>query len=135
MGAWGEGALQNDAALDWLIGLGSKGVEALRKTLALAADTAADDYLDVDDGSAALVAAEMVAAARHSIRDNLGKRVAAWLDAHAETVTADDEALAKRAVQRVLAKNSELASLWGGSAEWNANAQALLQRLRGDASS
>jgi hypothetical protein len=131
MGAWGEESFQNDAAMDWLPSLEGEGVAVLRRTLSAVADTREDDYLDVDDGSATLAAAEIVAASRRGERDRVPKGLGAWLDSNAAAVTAEDEAVARRAVQRVLARNSELSSLWGHDAGWHANVRALLGRLGG----
>ena len=52
MGAWGAKAFENDSALDWFAELEANGVTALRSILSRVADTAEDDYLDVDDGRA-----------------------------------------------------------------------------------
>jgi hypothetical protein len=59
MGAWGEKAFQNDSALDWLAEFEGRGVVMLRKTLSRVADVPVDDYLDVDDGTCSIAAAEI----------------------------------------------------------------------------
>lgn len=107
-------------------------MRALRSVLSRAAETAEGDYLDVDDGSPAIAAAEIVAAARGGSREGLPKQAATWLDVHAATVTAEDVELARRAVQRVFGENSELRSLWEGhgpDSAWHVRVRLLLQRL------
>ncbi|CAN5922775.1 hypothetical protein BH11MYX4_BH11MYX4_12900 [soil metagenome] len=132
MGAWGEKAFENDSALDWLADLEAEGVDALRDLLASVADTDDEEYLDVDDGAAAIAAAEIVAAARGRGRDRLTKEVIAWLDGNAPDLVAEDLVLACRAVERVVAGNSELRELWEeGSSDspWHADVRTLLERL------
>ena len=132
MGAWGEKAFENDSALDWLNDLESEGVDALRDLLARVTDTDEEDYLDVDDGASAIAAAEIVAAARGRGRDRLTKPVLAWLDANADDLVEQDLILAARAVERVVAGNSELRELWedgGPDSPWHADVRTLLTRL------
>jgi hypothetical protein len=132
MGAWGVGAFQNDAALDWLAELEADGVGALRRVLTRVANTDADEDLDADDGSAAIAAAELVAATLPSGRDRLTKRARSWLDANAIAIEADDVGLARRAVERVLGAESELRALWdenGPDTEWHDGVRVLLDRL------
>jgi hypothetical protein len=134
MGAWGSGAFQNDSALDWFAELEARGVSALRKLLSAVAATGEDEYLDVDDGAPAVAAAEIVAAALGRGRDRVTKPVIAWLDANAGAIVADDMALARRAVERVLGGNSELHALWdeGTDRAWHEDVGVLVERLGGD---
>lgn len=130
MGAWGERPFQNDSALDWLGELDE--VEDLRATLASVAE--ADDYVEVDDGSAAIAAAEIVAAARDGKLDRLTGDARAWLSRHAKQFADSDRALAVRAVERVLGPDSELADLWdegGTDNEWRRDVAGLVARLAG----
>jgi hypothetical protein len=127
MGAWGDGAFQNDAALDWLATLEAQGVEPLRAALASVAGTSEERYLDVDDGSIAIAAATVVACARGHAPGETNKRAMSAIAATA--VTADDEAMARRAVRRVLGKNSELRSLYEGVPGWSGRMRALLDQL------
>ena len=132
MGAWGEKAFENDSAIDWLNDLESEGVDALRDVLERVADTDDEEYLDVDDGAPAIAAAEIVSAARGRGRDRLTKPVIAWLDANADDLTSEDLDLAARAVERVVAANSELRDLWeegGSDSPWHADVRTLLERL------
>lgn len=134
MGAWGEKAFENDAALDWLGSLDDEGIDAVRGVLSHVAEAEREEYLDVDDGAAAIAAAEVVAASRHG-SDRLTKKAKAWLTAHAPEIADDDLALARRAVERVLVGGSELRDLWneaGPDNGWRAQVDALLVMLGGD---
>jgi len=136
MGAWGEKAFQNDSALDWLAELATGGVPALRSTLSRVADSDQEDQVDVDDGSSAIAAAEIVAAALGQGKDRLTMAANAWLDAHQGALDTEDLKLANRAVKRVLAEGSELRALWdenGSDSAWHADVGILLERLTADA--
>ena len=136
MGAWGEKAFENDSALDWLAELDGRGLAMLRETLAEVAGLHVDDYLDVDDGTSAIAAAEIVAAALERQRDRVPKKLHTWLDTHEGALVGDDRVLARQAVARVLAARSELRELWeedGTESAWHVDVRALLGRLGGDA--
>ena len=137
MGAWGEKAFENDAALDWLVELETGDVATLRETLSAVATAHSDDYVDVDDGSRAVAAAEVVAAA-FGLRHVATQPVRSWLETHQGALVDTDRDLARRAVQRVLERNSELCTLWearGGDRAWHTNLRALLGELGSDAES
>ncbi len=109
----------------------------LRGLLLMVASTDPDEYLDVDDGSAAIAAAEIVAATLPHGRDRLTREGTSWLDANASGIGAEDVVLARRAVERVLARSSELRGMWdegGIETEWHADVGVLLVRLGGDSS-
>jgi hypothetical protein len=132
MGAWGEGTFQNDAAVDLLSEVESRGVEAVRDALRRAARTPEDGYLDADDGASAIAAAELVAATSGHGKERLPTRALGWLDEVASVISADDLALARLAVDRVVAHNSELAALWadhGPESGWHQQIRALLSKL------
>ncbi len=132
MGAWGDKAFENDSACDWFGELESEGVSALRAMLTLVAEFDADDYLDVDEGSAAIAAAEIVAAALGKGRDRLSDDALAWLDANPAAITPADRALAQRAVARVDGDESELRALWdenGADTAWHLGIRELQARL------
>ena len=59
MGAWGTGSFQNDSALDWYEDFRASGAIAVDAALSA---TVTEDYIEVDEGSAAIAAAEIVAA-------------------------------------------------------------------------
>ncbi len=60
MGAWGEGVLENDTAVDWLGDLEEQ-PQLETVTIALGDAAGEDDYLEASAGCEALVAAELVA--------------------------------------------------------------------------
>jgi hypothetical protein len=130
MGAWGSKAFQNDSAVNWLNQLRARGIDVLRRTLTSVDQTNELHELDVDDGASAIAAAEVVAAAFGFFgRDRLPPEARAWLNANQRAFVATDLTLAKRAVQRVVAPNSELSALWhDGSAHnpWQAEVNALI---------
>jgi hypothetical protein len=131
MGAWGEGVLENDAALDWLGDLEDQPqLETVTIALSVAAD--GDHYLDADEGSAALVAAEIVAARLGRPVEEPDGRLAALAQRWPEL--ADHAALATRAVERVGdGERSELADLWAEAEndEWPRVVADLRMRLGG----
>lgn len=109
-----------------------KSADDLRHTLTSVAD--AEDYIEVDDGSAAIAAAELVAAARDGKIDCLSDDARTWLGHQAERLTESDRDLAARAVHRVLGADSELAELWdegGHDSEWRRDVNGLVARLAG----
>jgi hypothetical protein len=135
VGSWGDKPFENDAALDWLAEIEQGRRGGLRGILAAVAETPASSYLDVDDGSAAVAAAEIVAAVLAGGRDTLPLRARAWLATHRGAIVSGDLDLARRAVERVLAPSSELAGLWddyGHEVEWHGEMRRLTARLGGD---
>lgn len=134
MGAWGEKAFQNDSALDWVADLEEEGVGALHEILERVADSSHDEYLDVDDASAAIAAAEIVAATVHG-QGRLNHDAQAWLRENDSALGDDEMDLARRAVERVLGPSSELRELWdegGADNDWRKDVDALLVMLGGD---
>ena len=127
MGAWGHGSFENDGACDWLAELEADGIEAIREAL----QPRAHEYIEVDDASNAIAAAEIVAAARGHGADDLPEEVTAWIEANASSITDQDVALARKAVARVR-EGSELQELWaenGPDNEWERGTASLLERL------
>jgi hypothetical protein len=132
MGAWGSGPFDNDDASDWVYELeGADDLSLCRDALEEAA--LVSGYLDVGEGTKALAAAEVVAAAAGRRGSDLPEDVDAWLDTIRPEPTPDDLALARRAVERVKGNDSELAELWAesdASTEWLGLVDNLLKRLR-----
>lgn len=129
MGAWGHTSFDNDSALDWLGDLDDPAQVA--ETLDEVGGLDEDEYLEVDEASAALVAAELVAAALGQGDDRLNDDARAWLGRHRASVVGVGAARARKAVERVFA-NSELRELWdenGDDTEWHADVRGLLGRL------
>jgi hypothetical protein len=130
VGAWGHGIFENDAALDWLGDVERRGVEvAVTSALGLAASAS---YLEVDEGSAAVAAAALVAAAVDGDRSALPEDARGigqgWIP------DIETRHLALDALSAVLRPSSELASLWGeggDAADWRASIAALRPRIGG----
>lgn len=113
MGAWGFQAFENDDALDWLIELEAGGATAVRECLTVAGD----GYMEAPDGSVAVAAAEITAAAQGNPPGDLPDDVATWVTAHGAELTAENVHLALVAVERVAGGESELAELWDDADE------------------
>jgi len=133
MAAWGHFNFDNDAATDLAGEFMDTGSEVtLLEALVPAAEE--EDYLDVDVASAALVAAEIVAAWRgHPGTDFLPGLLP---KVQALDVSDEDELteLARQAVQAVL-RESELREQWEDTPElvgWETAQQNLLDRLRAE---
>lgn len=132
MGAWGTGSFENDDAADWVGELGSIMPEGLTKVLAHAADDPA--YLQALAASAAVAAAEVVAALNGAAAEGAPSGVVDWAKKHPQAFAPELKAVAIRAVDRVR-KNSELKDLWmeaDGLNDWIAAIRDLQSRL-GDA--
>lgn len=110
-GAWGDGALDNDAAQDWL----AQCAETADPTLVPQALEMAllASYVDADDGAVAVAAAEVIA---HAIDRGAGARRAPVAPCLATVPPAEIRALAPRARQALARvadpEVSELAQLW-----------------------
>jgi hypothetical protein len=132
MGAFGAGVFDNDDALDWLEEL----LESNGAGLILGAldDALAADYLEIPEASAALVAAEVLAARNLRASAALPEDLRGWTERADIVLTGPMLARAQTAVTRV-ATDSELAELWGesGAAEqWQASLADLRERLDAD---
>ncbi len=129
MGAWGHTTFENDDALDWVYELEeASGTDVLVSALEGITDA---DYLEATEASAALAAAEVVAALDGRPAPSLPPEVEAWVKENQEPVDADLLMLARSAVERI-ARDSELQELWsesGDEAEWQESLEDLLQRL------
>jgi hypothetical protein len=131
MGAWGHKSFENDSALDWLGDLTDSDASLVREALDAVAGADEDAYLEVDEASAALAAAEIVAAALGKGDDRLNEDAALWLKENRDAVQSVGAARARLAVERVF-KSSELRELWdenGDGTEWHADVRELLNRL------
>ncbi|MFD6274337.1 DUF4259 domain-containing protein [Streptomyces sp. NPDC060209] len=135
MGTWGMGHFDSDTAADFAGNLDDappgRREEMIREALAFAARTGPEEYLDADDGVVAIAAAALLAAQHPG-----GTPV--------DSVYGPDEALpplppelrepAVRALDRVLAGESELLELWadvGEGEQWSAGVRELRARLAG----
>jgi hypothetical protein len=132
MGAWGEKAFENDSALDWLAEFEDEGATAVREILKRVAGAKASEYVEADDGSAAIAAAEIVAASLAKGTDRVTAEITAWIGANPDAFVAKDLLVARQAVERVCGKSSELNELWsenGADSDWHKDVRALLTRL------
>jgi Domain of unknown function (DUF4259) len=137
MGTWGTGPFDDDGASDWVWELQEATDWAVvEQALRGAADVSGSSYLEAPDGQIAWAGAAVVAAALPSPAVAVTPEVAEWLSTHAEELPTDLRPLALRAVQRVMAANSELAELWAeaGEDEWRSNMETLAAALAGDQS-
>ena len=132
MGAWGHGSFENDAAWDWMENaFKPSGAAAVEAALRYAVESAEDAYLDIDEASAVVAAAEFVAAARDGDLSKLGT-VRNDFAAHRQSLTSPHLVpLAGQGLERVLRK-SELQELWaeGQDKSWLNEMTKLLARLR-----
>ena len=136
MGAWGEGAFDNDEASDWAwsfddITEAAPGLAIIESALRDAtADPSAE--LDADAGSIAVAAAELVAfvAGRPGVESPYNESPRAWVASARPSASPELVALAVTALEQVTGANSELAELWDESGpEWRAAIAELRSRL------
>ncbi len=134
MGAWGNRSFDNDDAADWLLDLiDGSDLDLVRHTLSKAVDSG--DYLEAPDASQAIAAAEVVAAAlgRTTQAAQEEEGLADWLARTRPSVPTDLVPLAVRALDRILAPNSELRELWEESeefADWQSEVDGLRSKLK-----
>lgn len=127
MAEWGPRSFENDDAADWMYELEAGTIGALRRAL----DIATLRYLEVREGSVAIAAAEVVAAALGRPSPALPDFAADWVREHANDVSDQEILMAEAALDRVLGEYSELRAVWikAPEAGWERNVQELRQRL------
>lgn len=134
MGAWGVLAFDNDDACDWAHGLKEVGDFSLVES-ALDAVEAADDYLEAPDACNALAACEVVARANGGggYKNSYTRVADAWVQEHKPKPSPSLIQRAHRAIDRILAEQSELRELWDesdtSSKQWRAAVEDLRKRL------
>jgi hypothetical protein len=129
-GAWGTGSFDNDDALDWAD-------ECTRSTSVASLVTAFDaavrnKYVEAPDGSRAVAAAEVVAAALGKPNPKLPSGLRAWVQRQPSANLASLAPQARAALARVLdPKASELRQLWseGKPNKWPEVVAELQSRL------
>lgn len=132
-GGWDTGSFDNDDALDWVYELSeSNDLSVVESALQNAID--ASGYLEAPTGSAAIAAAEVVAALSGKPRSELPTEVTDWVRAHEFVVGSDLLETARSAISAVRnSESSELAQLWSESKEladaWEADLGDLFERL------
>jgi len=127
MGAWGEGVFENDAAGDWVDQFEHRAPTSI-VSKALAAVIKVKNP-DSDRCSAALAAAEIVAAARGNPCGELPAEIKGWI--MEMKFQADDElaALAVKSLVRI-GNDSELCELWEHESTWRCGLDNLRKRLQ-----
>jgi hypothetical protein len=118
MGAWGEGAFDNDTAADWSLEFAgadrAHGLRLITDALSAAAQADAATYLDAYDGTRAVAAAELVALinAQPIGESPYSEAARQWIARVHPTSDPALTNLARKSVARVTGQNSELAELW-----------------------
>jgi hypothetical protein len=129
-GAWGEGSFENDASLDWVSECTrSAGAKLVSATLNAALKA---EYLEAPEGSAAVAAAEVVAAARGKPSPDFPKELTVWLERQPKAQLAGLAVLARKALRKVREpKSSELKQLGSESAKnrWDTRIAELAARV------
>lgn len=131
-GAWKSGSFDNDDALDWAGQCArSKGTSLISATLNAAL---VDGYLEAPECSAAVAAAEVVAASKGNSIKSLPKELVSWLDKQQKEEIAKLASIATKAVSRILnGPKSELQELWHENKKdfpvWKSQMQSLIARL------
>jgi hypothetical protein len=129
MGAWGSAVFENDGAEDWAGALLEEGRDQL---IGEALGAVAEGSTEADECSAALAAAEVVAAARGWPARGFPKELKDWIAEADYRPTDGAKSLAVQAVRQVR-DDSELAELWKENAKeekkWRAGLDDLLARL------
>ena len=129
VGASGSGPFANDDAADWVYELEqADDLTAVRSALEAVIEV---EYLELPEGSEAIAAAEVVAAAGGSGRQELPPEVTQWLATTNDRPTLADRDLALRAVHRARSADSELAELWeeADDPSWAQDVDDLIARL------
>lgn len=131
-GAWGAGSFDNDDALDWISELEQAASPSVL-FLAFTGVSSESDYVEAPRCSAALAAAEVVAAAQGRPSKALPNEVRRWLKRVRPTIGAELVRNARGAVSFCRdSQNSELRQLWAESEDfqaWLAGTASLLSRL------
>jgi hypothetical protein len=131
MGTWGIGSFENDDAADFMIDLLDSGDLSLVREV-LDNVLTSTEYVEAPDATLAIVAAEIVAAARGRPTPAATQEegLADWLARIRPTIDADLAAQARDALTRILADNSELRELWEETDDLH-DWQAVVAELRG----
>ncbi|MDN3577785.1 DUF4259 domain-containing protein [Chitinimonas viridis] len=129
-GAWGEGSFDNDDALDWIAECtqanGTQSVQLVLEQVIRA------KYIETELGAAAIVAAEIVSAARGKSNAAMPAELRAWVARQPAGTLVALAPRAKLALDRVQRTAiSELAQQWeeAGAAKWRGAVAALQGRL------
>lgn len=137
MGAWGVGPFENDDAGDWAWSFdgadAAAGLRTIREALEPVADAGPKKYIEAPDGALAVAAAEALAFAlgRGGGASSYNESITGWVERTHPTVDPALIELARRALSRARAENSELRKLWdeAGDDEWAASMSDVSARL------
>ncbi|WP_083325981.1 DUF4259 domain-containing protein [Hymenobacter coccineus] len=132
MGAWGNRNFENDQAMDFVGDfIDSPSLESIEDALTTVVDLGEEgEYIEVDEASVALAAAEMVAASFTKPAPDFPTELQPTSDSIGIGVAL--KKLARKAVNQVM-KKSELQELWaesGDFTEWEVIQKDLLERLK-----
>jgi hypothetical protein len=131
MGAWGLGIFENDDAGDWVSQL-CRGNNLNLIFATFSEILEGDVYLELPESSAALAAAEVVAALRGNPTNDLPTLITTWISSHSLPVSDDLVETAKTVVNKIHS-NSELKELIedsGSINQWNVVVNDLISRLK-----
>ncbi|GAB3745156.1 hypothetical protein GCM10027594_23790 [Hymenobacter agri] len=133
MGAWGHRNFENDSAMDFVGDFLESPTEvAVSDTLGFVIDASADgEYIEVGEASAALAAAEVVAAVIGQAAADLPEELRAGIAEMHFEINPKLVSKARKAVSVILRK-SELQELWAEAGEmndWQQVQSGLLARL------
>ena len=131
-GAWGYKSFENDDALDWIANsLTPDGQSAVEKTITSVAK--GRGYLEAPDGSSAIAACEVLAAAQGRPSHDLPKDVAALAKKLSSKPSDSIRNSARKALERILGEESELNALWkdakGDFEKWKKMVEDLKSRV------
>ena len=134
MGTWGNRNFENDAAADFLNEFRDMPTDAviLEALTAVVEAGAEETYIEADEASAALAAAEVVAASLAKPSPDFPEALSAIVQNLGSGENNHIRKLARKAVKQVL-RDSELQELWteqGEPNEWQAIQRDLLTRLK-----
>jgi|CXWK01.1.fsa_nt_gi hypothetical protein len=132
MGAWGVDSFGNDDAADWAFGLDeSHDLHLVEETLSRAT-VGSEEYLEAPVASEAVAAAEAVARLRGPAGESTGysDSVDRWVARVGKPPSEAVVRLAIRALDRIVAPDSELRELWEDSEDFAAWTDAI-RELRG----
>jgi hypothetical protein len=133
MGAWGTGIFDDDAACDFLDDLASASTPFAVMADAFQGAMGAE-YLEYDDGQAALVSAAVIDAVCRGVSlDGADGDEGAWLSGLDAAQAKPLRGAAAGACRRLLGAGSELQELWAENEEdfpaWRAQIEGLAARL------
>ncbi|MEN7343836.1 MAG: DUF4259 domain-containing protein [Pseudomonadota bacterium] len=129
MGAWGFGSFENDDAMDFMDELSES--DSISVVMSALDDALSADYLEMPEASAAIVAAEVLAAKNLRPALDLPEDLAAWAQRTHVRLSETILNKAQRVVSRI-ATDSELNDEWSesdASDQWQAVLSDLRERL------